>query len=130
MPLAAEIDITNREQVCDQLSVALIGGAPVVIADFTRTTFCDSGTLRSLLAIHRQQRRVPRRGPAVQPGPPDHADHRPGRAAPPLPRRRPRRRSILGTLAPLPVLVTGDPSGSLPARRDDTLDVPPHRRPS
>ena len=32
--LAAEIDIANCEQACDQLSVAFIGGAAVVIADF------------------------------------------------------------------------------------------------
>jgi anti-anti-sigma factor len=54
VPLAAEIDLTNCEQVRDQLSVAFIGGAPVVIADFTLTTFCDCATLRRLLDIQRQ----------------------------------------------------------------------------
>ena len=54
VPLAAEIDMSNCEQVCDQLSVAFIGGAPVVIADFTLTTFCDCATLRRLLDIQRQ----------------------------------------------------------------------------
>jgi len=54
VPLAAQIDITTCGQACDQLSVALIFGAPVVIADFTLTTFCDCATLRALLAVHRQ----------------------------------------------------------------------------
>ena len=54
VPLAPEIDLANCEQACDQLSVAFIGGAPVVIADFTLTTFCDCATLRRLLAIQRQ----------------------------------------------------------------------------
>jgi hypothetical protein len=50
VPLAAEIDMTT----CDQLSAAFTRGALVVVADFTLTTFCDSATLRRLLAIHRQ----------------------------------------------------------------------------
>ena len=54
VPLAAEIDMSNCEQVCDRLSVAFIGGAAVVIADFTLTTFCDCATLRRLLDIQRQ----------------------------------------------------------------------------
>jgi anti-anti-sigma factor len=54
VPLAAEIDVTTCEQVHDQLSTALACGAPVVIADFTLTTFCDCATLRCLLAIQRQ----------------------------------------------------------------------------
>jgi anti-anti-sigma factor len=54
VPLAAEIDMTTCEQVHDQLSTALACGAPVVIADFTLTTFCDCATLRCLLAIQRQ----------------------------------------------------------------------------
>ena len=54
VPLAAEIDMSNCEQVCDQLSVAFIGGASVVIADFTLTTFCDCATLSRLLDIQRQ----------------------------------------------------------------------------
>ena len=54
VPLAAEIDMSNCEQVCDQLSVAFIGGAPVAIADFTMTTFCDCATLSRLLDIQRQ----------------------------------------------------------------------------
>ncbi len=52
--VAAEIDMTTCEQVHDQLSAALACGAPVVIADFTVTTFCDCATLRCLLAIQRR----------------------------------------------------------------------------
>lgn len=51
VPLAAEIDMTTCEQVYDQLSAAFACGAPVVIADFTLTTFCDCAALRALLAI-------------------------------------------------------------------------------
>jgi len=47
--LPAEIDIANSLDACLQLCVAIDGGAPVVIADMTRTRFCDSSGFRMLL---------------------------------------------------------------------------------
>ena len=52
--LAAEIDLTNREQVYDRLCAAFAGGAAVVVADFTATSFCDCGSLRRLLTVQHQ----------------------------------------------------------------------------
>jgi anti-anti-sigma factor len=49
--LPAEIDLTNAEQACDRLCAAFASGAPVVIADFTATTFCDCSSMRRLLAV-------------------------------------------------------------------------------
>ena len=54
VPLAAEIDLTNCEQVYDRLYAAFARGTAVVIADFTATWFCDCGSLRRVLAV--QQR--------------------------------------------------------------------------
>lgn len=55
VPLAAEIDLTNSEQVYDRLYAAFISGpAAVVVADFTETWFCDCSSLRRLLTV--QQR--------------------------------------------------------------------------
>ncbi len=53
--LPAEIDLSNAEQVYDQLAAALVAsGAAVVIADFTGTRFCDCACLNRLLRIHNQ----------------------------------------------------------------------------
>ena len=52
--LPAEIDLSNAEQVYDQLSAALVSGAAVVIADFTGTRFCDCACLNRLLRVHNQ----------------------------------------------------------------------------
>ncbi len=52
--LPAEIDLSNAEQVYEQLSAALASGAAVVIADFTGTQFCDCACLNRLLRIHNQ----------------------------------------------------------------------------
>lgn len=54
MVLPAEIDLTNADQVYDQLCAALSTGAPVIIADLTGTTFCDSSGLRRLLMARNQ----------------------------------------------------------------------------
>jgi anti-anti-sigma factor len=51
VPLAAEIDLTNNEQIYNQLYAAFVSGAAVVIADFTATSFCDCSSLRRLLAV-------------------------------------------------------------------------------
>lgn len=50
--LPAEIDVINAGSVYDQLCMALISGATVVIADFTATTFCDSAGMQRLIMIH------------------------------------------------------------------------------
>ena len=52
--LSGEIDLTNSEGAYDQLYAAFASGAPVVIADFTATTFCDCSSLSGLLDV--QQR--------------------------------------------------------------------------
>jgi anti-anti-sigma factor len=54
VPLAAEIDLTNNEQVYDPLYSAFVSGATVVIADFTATWFCDCSSLRRLLTVQRR----------------------------------------------------------------------------
>jgi anti-anti-sigma factor len=53
VPLPAELDLTNYEQVRDRLSAAFASGAAVVVADFTGTRFCDSGALLVLLDVKR-----------------------------------------------------------------------------
>lgn len=64
VPLPGEIDCTNQERACDQLSAASASGAAIVIADFTATTFCDCSSLRAvvaakdLLAAHGAQLRL------------------------------------------------------------------------
>jgi anti-anti-sigma factor len=46
-----DIDYGHADQVCDQIRAALAAGAPVVIADFTITAFCDCAVLQRLLAV-------------------------------------------------------------------------------
>ena len=47
--LPTEIDITNADSVGAELRAAFRPGIAVVIADMTRTTFCDSAGARNLL---------------------------------------------------------------------------------
>ena len=47
--LPAEIDITNADRVGAELRAAFRPGVAVVIADMTRTSFCDSAAARNLL---------------------------------------------------------------------------------
>lgn len=54
VPLPAEIDITNAEEVLDRICAALEPGSATVIADMTATTFCDSSGVRHLLLAHRR----------------------------------------------------------------------------
>jgi anti-anti-sigma regulatory factor len=67
--LPGQIDLTNAERAYDQLYAAFASGAPVVIADFSATSFCDCSSLRRLLAV---QRRAAARGAelrlAIPPG--------------------------------------------------------------
>jgi anti-anti-sigma factor len=51
--MPAEIDVMNADDVYEELFAALASGAPVVVADLTATTFCDSAGLRRLVMICR-----------------------------------------------------------------------------
>ena len=50
--LPHEIDMTNAEQVGQQLRAAFAPGVHVVVADLTATSFCDSAGIRALTHIH------------------------------------------------------------------------------
>jgi anti-sigma B factor antagonist len=50
--LPVEIDVTNSEQVHDQIVAALAPGVDVVIADMTATSFCDSSGVHALVFAH------------------------------------------------------------------------------
>jgi anti-sigma B factor antagonist len=50
--LPEEIDMTNTSQVHDTLVRALDDGTAVLIADASRTMFCDSATITTLLRAH------------------------------------------------------------------------------
>ena len=50
--LPAEIDVTNSEQVYDQLAAALAPGVPAVVADLTSTSFCDSSGVHAIMRAH------------------------------------------------------------------------------
>jgi anti-sigma B factor antagonist len=52
--LPREIDVSNAQWVFDQLSWVFASGASVVIADLTKTVFCDSTGLGTLLRVQRQ----------------------------------------------------------------------------
>jgi anti-sigma B factor antagonist len=52
--LPAEIDVTNCELAFDLLAAALAPGVPLVIADLTATSFCDTSGIRALLQAHEQ----------------------------------------------------------------------------
>jgi anti-sigma B factor antagonist len=47
--LPAEIDVTNCEQVYNQLVAVLAPGVDTVIADMMDTTFCDSSGVHSIV---------------------------------------------------------------------------------
>ena len=52
--LPGEIDVSNAQRVFDQLTSVFAAGATVVIADLTKTVFCDSTGLGTLLRVQRQ----------------------------------------------------------------------------
>jgi len=54
VPLPAEIDITNADEVFSRICAALEPGLATVIADLTATTFCDSSGVRQLLLAHKK----------------------------------------------------------------------------
>jgi anti-sigma B factor antagonist len=47
--LPAEIDVTNSEQVYDQLVAALTPGVNTMVADLTSTLFCDSSGVHAIM---------------------------------------------------------------------------------
>lgn len=47
--LPAEIDVTNSDEVHEQLLAACAPGVPVVIADLTSTRFCDSSGVHAIM---------------------------------------------------------------------------------
>jgi anti-sigma B factor antagonist len=54
LPLPAEIDIANAEDVGEQLRAAFAPGVTVVIADLGSTTFCDTSGARQLVLAHKR----------------------------------------------------------------------------
>ena len=52
--LPAEIDVTNSELAFGLLAAALTPGVPLVIADLTATSFCDTSGVRALVQAHQQ----------------------------------------------------------------------------
>jgi anti-sigma B factor antagonist len=52
--MPAEIDMANANAIRDGLLAALDKGPPVLIADMTATTFCDSAGVRALVQVSRQ----------------------------------------------------------------------------
>ena len=52
--LPAEIDVTNSELAFGLLAAALAPGVPMVIADLTATSFCDTSGVRALVQAHEQ----------------------------------------------------------------------------
>jgi anti-sigma B factor antagonist len=51
--LPAEIDVTNSEEVYEQLAAALAPGVHTMIADMMATIFCDSSGVHAI--IHAQE---------------------------------------------------------------------------
>jgi anti-sigma B factor antagonist len=47
--LPDEIDVTNADQVYEELVAALVPGLSVLIADMTGTQFCDSSGVHALM---------------------------------------------------------------------------------
>ncbi len=54
VPLPAEVDASNAEQVRLDLAAVLAQDASLVIADMTETTFCDSAGVTALVLTMRQ----------------------------------------------------------------------------
>ena len=52
--LPAEIDVTNSDEVYQQLTAALSPGVGTVIADLTSTSFCDSSGVHAIMHAHEQ----------------------------------------------------------------------------
>jgi anti-sigma B factor antagonist len=67
--LPAEIDVTNSEQVYEQLVAVLAPGVDTVVADLTATIFCDSSGVHAIMhAYETAEARDVRLRLAVSPG--------------------------------------------------------------
>src|SRR5689334_5389693 len=67
--LPAQIDIATADGVREELLAELNSGDGPVIADFTRTDFCDSTAVNALLRAHTRPRALRRRlYAAIPPG--------------------------------------------------------------
>ena len=54
VPLPAEIDMANAEDVGEELCAAFAPGVTVVIADLGSTVFCDTSGARQLVLAHKR----------------------------------------------------------------------------
>ena len=54
VPLPAEIDMANAEDVGEQLCAAFAPGVTVVIADLGSTVFCNTSGARQLVLAHKR----------------------------------------------------------------------------
>jgi anti-sigma B factor antagonist len=54
VPLPAEIDMANEEDVGEQLCAAFVPGVTVVIADLGSTVFCGTSGARQLVLAHKR----------------------------------------------------------------------------
>lgn len=52
--LPEEIDVTNADTVLDELLTALNQGALLLVADMSRTNFCDSSGVSAIVRVFRQ----------------------------------------------------------------------------
>ncbi len=52
--LPAEIDVTNADEVREQLLAVVNQGASVLVADMSETTFCDSAGITALVRAFRR----------------------------------------------------------------------------
>ena len=52
--LPAEIDVTNADTVRDELLAALNQGAVLLIADMSKTNFCDSSGVSAIVRVFRR----------------------------------------------------------------------------
>jgi anti-sigma B factor antagonist len=50
--LPPEIDVTNCDEVFEQLSEVLASGVGTVVADMTGTSFCDSSGVHAIMRAH------------------------------------------------------------------------------
>jgi anti-sigma B factor antagonist len=50
--LPAEIDVTNSDEVYEQLLGAVTAGTGIVIADMTLTSFCDSSGVHAIMRAY------------------------------------------------------------------------------
>jgi anti-sigma B factor antagonist len=54
VPLPAEIDMANEEDVGEQLRAAFAPGVTIVIADLGSTVFCGTSGIRQLVIAHKR----------------------------------------------------------------------------